>query len=74
MATYRFKSQASFAVLFVLALVFMMSTILYGPYINIWCFNTLFKCGIEYNWTTWLAMLWFNVSVLGTLSMTGKSS
>ena len=52
-------------VAFLLALVVV--AVLYGPYINIWCFNTLFKLGIEYNWTTWAAMLWFNVCILGAI-------
>lgn len=37
---------------------------LYGPYITIWALNTLFKCGIEYNWATWAAMAWINVTLV----------
>ncbi len=58
------KTFGEFVYVMLIVALFTM-VLMYGPYINIWCYNTLFKLGIEYNWSTWLAMLWFNVTVLG---------
>jgi len=40
------------------------------PFILIFCLNTLFKTGIEYSFTSWLAALLFIWFILGALMTT----
>lgn len=56
--------QFMFVVLVVAVVVLI---VLYAPYLTIWALNTLFKTGIEYNWSTWAAVIWCNVAILGTM-------
>ena len=74
MFRYKLSEMIGSVSLLVFCTALCVVAILYGPYINIWCFNTLFKAGIEYNWSTWAAMLWFNVCILGSLSTRRKPS
>ena len=36
-----------------------------GPFITIWCLNTLFTLGIAYTFKTWLAMLGLQILIKG---------
>lgn len=47
----------------VLAVVFIAAIIVLGPFIQIWCVNTLFNTGIEYSWLNWFAMLLLTTSI-----------
>lgn len=58
----------------VLVIAIVVLIVLYAPYLTIWALNTLFKTGIEYNWTTWAAVVWCNISILGTLRGSKSSS
>lgn len=56
-----------FFFLFLLALFF----IVFGPFIQIWAVNTLFKTNIEYNLLNWAAVMVLNSSV-SAFSYKGK--
>lgn len=55
-------------------IAFVVLVVLYAPYLTIWALNTLFKTGIEYNWSTWAAVIWCNVAILGTMRGSKSSS
>jgi hypothetical protein len=58
----------------VLVVTFVVLVVLYTPYFTIWALNTLFKTDIEYNWSTWAAVIWCNVAILGTMRGSKSSS
>jgi len=56
-----------FTIIFLLALFF----IVFGPFVQIWAVNTLFKTTIEYSWLNWFCVMILNSSV-SAFSYRGK--
>jgi len=74
MARFRKDNQILGFFVFLLVITVVVLICLYAPYLTIWALNTLFKTGIEYNWTTWAAVVWCNIAILGTLRGSKSSS
>ena len=64
----KFKTELT---LFLTILVVALFFIVFGPFIQIWSVNTLFKTSIEYSWLNWACVMVLNSSV-SAFSYKGK--
>ena len=63
------------AAIFVLLVLALSLIVVFAPMITIWAFNTLFDFGIQYTFTSWLAVAWIHILVMGSvLKINGKKS
>jgi len=58
----------------VVAVIFIVALVIFGPLLTIWSFNTLFGFAIPYTLKTWFATLWLvGAAGLSTASRAVKS-
>lgn len=54
--------KTAVVVLFAVLILVMIGV---GPFITIWCLNTLFTTGIPFNIWTWLSVFWLSMVANG---------